>query len=353
MGRYVIRRLLQFIPTVLGTMFLLHYITSLAIQFSGNPVRAMFGDRTPSPAQLDALTERLGYGDPCLSRKGDPCLWRVAADGNGWLGTSYEPGLFFDRLGNIFFRFDFGINLRQREVTDLVADAIPFTLKLLVIAIIFEAVVGIAAGVLAGLRGGSFIDYMVKISTVFLISVPIFVLGVVVREFVGVKFGNVLRGQDWIPDVISAGVFTPGFKADYPFASLIIPGMVLGAVSLATTARLTRTSIMENIRADYVRTAKAKGLANKRVIGVHTLRNSLIPVITFLGVDIGAAMAGAVVTETIFNVPGIGRLVTFSARTGESSVVVGVVTMLVLVVLIANLLVDLLYAVLDPRIRYE
>ncbi|MGC5030113.1 ABC transporter permease [Micromonospora sp. DT229] len=336
MGRYVIRRLLQFIPTVLGTMFLLHYMTSLAIQFSGNPVRAIFGDRTPPPALLQAITERLGYGDPCLDQKGNPCF-----------------GLFLDRLQNIFLHFDFGINLRQRPVTELVADAIPFTLKLLVIAIVFEAVVGIAAGVLAGLRGGSFLDYMVKISTVFIISVPIFVLGVVVREFVGVKFGNVLRGQDWVPDLISVGVFTPGFKPDYPFASLIIPGMVLGAVSLATTARLTRTSIMENIRADYVRTAKAKGLTNKRVIGVHTLRNSLIPVITFLGVDIGAAMAGAVVTETIFNVPGIGRLVTLSARTGESSVVVGVVTMLVLVVLVANLLVDLLYAVLDPRIRYE
>ncbi|MDG4793915.1 ABC transporter permease [Micromonospora sp. WMMD1082] len=338
MGRYVIRRLLQFIPTVLGTMFLLHYLTSLAIQFSGNPARALFGDRTPPPALLQAITERLGYDDPCLGQRGNPCF-----------------GLFGERLQNIFLTYppDFGINLRQRPVTELVADALPFTLKLLLIAILFEAIVGIAAGVLAGLRSGSFVDYLVKISTVFVISVPIFVLGLVVREFVGVKFGNVLRGQDWIPDLISVGVFSPVFKPDYPWASLIIPGMVLGATSLAVTARLTRTSIMENIRADYVRTAKAKGLATKRVIGVHTLRNSLIPVITFLGVDIGAAMAGAVVTETIFNVPGIGRLVTMAARTGESSVVIGVVTMLVLVVLIANLLVDLLYAVLDPRIRYE
>ncbi|MEV1143653.1 ABC transporter permease [Micromonospora sp. NPDC049799] len=336
MGRYVIRRLLQFIPTVLGTMFLLHYLTSLAIQFSGNPVRALFGDRTPPPALLEAITERLGYADPCLDQKGNPCF-----------------GLFVDRVTDVFFRFDFGINLRQREVTELVADAIPYTLKLLVIAMVFQTVVGISAGVWAGLRGGSFADNLVKITTVFVISVPIFVLGVLVREFVGVKFGNVLRGQAWVPEVIADGMFSPGFKPDYPWASLIIPGMVLGAVSLAVTARLTRTSIMENIRADYVRTARAKGLANKRVIGVHTLRNSLIPVITFLGVDIGSSMAGAVVTETIFNVPGIGRLVTFSARTGESSVVVGVVTMLVLVVLIANLLVDILYAVLDPRIRYE
>lgn len=336
MGRYVVRRLLQFIPTVLGTMFLLHYLTSLAVQFSGNPVRALFGDRTPPDSVLNALTERLGYDDPCLDQRGNPCF-----------------GLFLDRMENIFFRFDFGINLRQVEVTDLVANAVPFTLKLVLIAVLFEAIVGIIAGVLAGLRGGSFTDYLVKISTVFLISVPIFVLGVLVREYVGVKFGNTLRDQDWIPDVLANGVFSPGFKPDYPWASLIIPGLVLGATSLATTARLTRTSIMENIRADFVRTAKAKGLQNKRVIGVHTLRNSLIPVITYLGVDIGGLLGGAVVTETIFNVPGIGRLVTLAARTGESSVVVGVVTMLALVFLIANLLVDILYAVLDPRIRYE
>lgn len=336
MGRYVVRRLLQFIPTVLGTMFLLHYLTSLAIQFSGNPVRALFGDRTPPESVLTALTARLGYDDPCLNQPGSPCF-----------------GLFLDRMQNIFFHFDFGVNLRQVPVTDLVADAIPYTVKLVVIAVIFEAVVGIAAGVLAGLRGGSFTDYLVKITTVVMISVPIFVLGVLIREYVGVKFGNVLRGQSWVPEVIANGVFSPGFKPDYPWASLVIPGLVLGATSLATTARLTRTSIMENIRADFVRTARAKGLTQKRVIGVHTLRNSLIPVITYLGVDIGGLLGGAVVTETIFNVPGIGRLVTQAARTGESSVVVGVVTMLALVFLIANLLVDILYAVLDPRIRYE
>ncbi|HEX5541248.1 MAG TPA: ABC transporter permease [Micromonospora sp.] len=336
MGRYVIRRLLQFIPTVLGTMLLLHYLTSLGIQFSGNPIRALFGDRTPPQSLLDALAERLGYNDPCLTQRGNPCF-----------------GLFWDRLKAIFLHWDFGISLKQLDVTSMVADAVPFTIKIVTIAILFQAIVGILAGVLAGLRNGSFWDYLVKISTVFVISVPIFVLGVVVRQYVGVSFGNTLRGMEWVPDVISRGVFASGFKADYPFASLIIPGLVLGATSLATTARLTRTSIMENIRADYVRTAKAKGLAPRRVIGVHTLRNSLIPVITWIGVDIGTTMGGAVVTETIFNVPGIGRMVTNAARVGDASIVIGVVTMLALVFLVTNLLVDLLYAVLDPRIRYE
>jgi peptide/nickel transport system permease protein/oligopeptide transport system permease protein len=330
------RRLLQFIPTVLGAMFLLHYLTSVGIQFSANPVRALFGDRTPPPELLQNLSEALGLGDECLTRKGDPCL-----------------GLFVDRMENVFLHWDFGVNFRLRPVTELIAEALPYTVRLALIALLFEAVVGIIAGVLAGLRNGSFWDYLVKISTVTVIAVPIFVLGFVVREFVGVQFGNVLRGVDWIPDLISQGVFGSVYKSDYPWASLIIPGLVLGSVSLAAAARLTRTSILENTRSDYVRTAKAKGLGTNRVVGVHTLRNSLIPVVTFLGVDLGTLIGGALITETIFNVPGVGRLVVASARTGEASVVIGGATFLVLVYLITSLLVDILYAVLDPRIRYE
>lgn len=336
MGRYVIRRLIQFIPTVLGALFALHYLTSIGIQFTANPVRALFGDRTPPDDLLANLSNRLGLGDACLDRPFDPCL-----------------GLFGDRLANIFLHWDFGVNFRLQPVTELLARALPYTARLALIAIIVTAVIGISAGVLAGLRNGSVYDYIVKIGTVTLIAVPVFVLGFVVREFVGVHFGNVLRGIDWMPDLISQGVFGAVYKADYPWASLVIPGTVLGALSLATAARLTRTSIMENTRSDYVRTAKAKGLTNKRVVGVHTLRNSLIPVITFLGVDLGALIGGALITETIFNVPGIGRLVIQAARTGEASVVIGGATLLVLVYLIASLVVDILYAVLDPRIRYE
>lgn len=336
MGRYVIRRLLQFIPTVLGAMFLLHYLTSVGIQFSANPVRALFGDRTPPPELLQNLSEALGLGDECLTRKGDPCF-----------------GLFAERMQNIFLEWDFGVNFRLRPVTELIAEALPYTLRLALIALIFEALVGIVAGVLAGLRNGSFWDYLVKISTVTVIAVPIFVLGFVVREFVGVQFGNILRDTEWVPDLIAEGVFGSVYKSEYPWASLIIPGLVLGSVSLAAAARLTRTSILENTRSDYVRTAKSKGLGTSRVIGVHTLRNSLIPVVTFLGVDLGTLIGGALITETIFNVPGIGRLVVASARTGEASVVIGGATFLVLVYLITSLLVDILYAVLDPRIRYE
>jgi peptide/nickel transport system permease protein/oligopeptide transport system permease protein len=336
-GRYIVRRLLQFIPTVLGAMFLLHYLTVVGIQMTGNPVRAMFGDRTPSQAQLEATSAALGLNDPCLEREGDPCL-----------------GMFLTRMENVFLHFDFGINQRRVPVTELIERALPHTLKLAIAAFLINAIIGLIAGILAGLRNGSFWDYLVKISTVFFISVPVFVLGVVVREFVAIKMGNWLSGIPAVPKWISEGMFSPVYKAvDFPWASLVFPALVLASLSLATTARLTRTSLLENMRADYVRTARAKGLTTRRVVGIHTLRNSLIPVVTYLGVDLATLLAGAVVTETVFSVPGVGRLIAISARTGESYVVVAVATMIVLVVMVINLLVDLLYAVLDPRIRYE
>jgi peptide/nickel transport system permease protein/oligopeptide transport system permease protein len=337
MGRYVIRRLLQFIPTVLGTMFLLHYLTSLAIQFNGNPVRALFGDRTPPEDQLRQMTEQMGLGDPCLTRKGDPCI-----------------GLFVERMQKVFVHFDFGESLRpRRPVTDILADALPYTIKITIIAFIIEALFGLAAGVLAGLRNRQFSDYAVRFSTVLMISVPTFVSGVLVQKLVGVKFGNWLRDTVHAPDWLGRGVFGAAYKAEYPWLSLLLPGLVLGALSIAATARLTRGSLLENLRADYVRTAKAKGLKRNRVIGVHTLRNSLIPVVTTLGLSIGGYMSGAVVTEGIFRVPGVGFTILRAIQNGEPMVLVGITTVLVMIYLAANLLVDLLYAVLDPRIRYE
>ncbi|GHJ46056.1 ABC transporter permease [Catellatospora sp. TT07R-123] len=344
MGRYVIRRLLQFIPTVLGTLFLLHYLTSVGMQLTGNPVRALFGDKTPPKSTLDAITRALHLDDPCLKQPGNPCF-----------------NLFFQRIGvakvnghfDGYLQGNFGTDLHFRAVTEIVGDAMPFTLKITLIAFLVEAIVGILAGVLAGTRSGGFMDYFVKISTVLVISVPVFVLGLLIQEYVGVQFGNWLRGMSWVPEWISRGMFGAAYKRDYPFASLMLPGVVLGLLGLATTARLTRTSVQENLRADFVRTARAKGLTTKRVIGVHTLRNSLIPVVTNLGLSLAVYLTGAIVTEGIFNVPGIGNKIGRAIFQGESVVLIGITTMLVLAYLSITLLVDLLYAVLDPRIRYE
>jgi ABC-type dipeptide/oligopeptide/nickel transport system permease component len=333
MGRYLARRLLQFVPTLLGALFLLHYLMTLGIQVNGDPARAVFGERTPSESQLAAMQRVFGTDDPCFQHTGNPCL-----------------AVFVRRVSHMATG-DFGIDSRQRSVLTVISEHAPITARLALIAIVIELFAGIVAGVLAGLRGGSFWDYLVKISTVMLISIPIFVLGAVVQLAIGVQFGLWLK-HSGAPRFLT-DITTVAYRPEHPWASLVLPAFVLAALNLATTARLTRTSLMENLRADYVRTATAKGLSPSRVVGVHTLRNSLIPVITNLGVSFGALLAGAVVTEGIFNIRGVGGLVFSAILTGESATVVSVVTILVLVYLVFNLVVDVLYAVLDPRIRYD
>jgi oligopeptide transport system permease protein len=176
---------------------------------------------------------------------------------------------------------------------------------------------------------------MLIVSLVFL-ALPIFVVGFVFQLVFGVKLG-------W-------GAVTVG--GDWTVGKLVLPAVVLAAVDIAYTMRLTRTSVAENLGADHVRTARAKGLSPGLVVRNHVLRNSLIPVVTFSGVNLGSLMAGAVITEGIFNVPGVGNLAFRSISQGENPTVVSIVTLMVLVYVVMSLIVDLLYALLDPRIRY-
>jgi peptide/nickel transport system permease protein/oligopeptide transport system permease protein len=282
---------------------------------------------------LEAVKRLFNTDDPCLSRTGDPCV-----------------GLFVERVGNLAVG-DFGTDYNGRAVTEIIGDALPVTVRLALMAIVIQILIGIFAGALAGLRGGGFWDYVVKISTVLLISVPIFVLGRFVQLGI-VQVVQWLRAEDLASRTLLSFI-TVTYKVSAPTASLIIPAFVLASVGLATTARLTRTSLMENLRGDYVRTAVAKGLPQRRVIGVHTLRNSLIPVVTDLGLSFGVLLGGAVVTETIFNIPGIGSEIVEAVQRNEGPVTVPLVTFLVVIYLVVNLLVDVLYAVLDPRIRLD
>jgi peptide/nickel transport system permease protein/oligopeptide transport system permease protein len=307
MGRYIARRLLQAIPVFLGTTFL---IFALVFAIPGDPIRALSGDKPISPSVYAELQERYNLNDPFLVQYGK-------------------------YMGNLV-KGDFGQSFRGREVTEILKERFPVTVKLGLTAFAFEVLIGIFAGVLAGLRRGSFMDNLVLISTTIVVSIPVFVLGFTAQIMLGVKLG-------WFP---IAGL-SQGWK------SYLLPALVLAALSLAYVARLTRTSLVENLRSDYIRTAVAKGLPRKRVVGRHALRNSLIPVVTYLGIDLGALMGGAIVTEGIFNIPGVGQQVFQSIRSQEGPVVIGITTALVLVYISANLLVDVLYGVLDPRIRYE
>ena len=306
MGRYVIRRLLQMIPVFIGTTFIIFSM----VHALGDPVAALFGDKAPDPAVAAQIRQQLGLNDPLIVQYGN-----------------YMKGIFTGNLGNAF---------NGQPVTELLKSAYPTTLKLTLVAFTFEVVLGITLGVISGMRRGRFADTGVMVMTLVVISIPTFVIGYVLQYLFGVKWG-----------LVSATVATGA-----PIGDLILPGFVLASVSLAYVARLTRTTIAENTKADYVRTAVAKGLPRRRVITHHLLRNSLIPVITFLGTDLGALMGGALVTERIFNIQGVGYQLYQGIVRQNTPTVVGFVTVLVIVFLLANLLVDLLYAVLDPRIRY-
>ena len=306
MGRYVIRRLLQMIPVFIGTTFLIFYM----VYSLGDPIAALFQGKAVDPAVANQLRHSLWLDRP---------LWAQY--------LHYMAGL---------FKGDFGTSFNGTPVTTLMWSAFPTTLKLTTVAFLIEMIFGITLGVLSGLRRGRFVDTFVLLFTLVIISIPIFVIGFVLQYLLGVKWH----------------IISPSVSYGAPWNELIVPGIVLASTSLAYVARLTRTTVAENVRADYVRTAVAKGLPQHRVVINHLLRNSLIPVVTFLGIDLGALMGGALITENIFNIQGVGYNLYQGIQQQNTDTVVGFVTILVVIYLIANLIVDLLYAVLDPRIRY-
>lgn len=307
MGWYLARRIAVMIPVFLGATLLIYGMVFL---LPGDPIAALGGDRPLSPAVAAALRKQYHLDDPF------------------WLQYVHY-------LGGIL-RGDLGRAYSGLPVTTVLAQAFPVTIRLALIAVLVEAVLGIGFGLIAGLRRGGVFDAGVLIASLVIIAIPIFVLGFLAQFVFGVRLG--------------IAPVTVGDEAT--LQRLLLPGIVLGSVSFAYVVRLTRSAVAANAHADYVRTATAKGLSRPRVVTVHILRNSLIPVVTFLGADLGALMGGAIVTEGIFNIHGVGGVLYQAVTRQEAPTVVSIVTVLVVVYLVTNLLVDLLYAALDPRIRY-
>jgi oligopeptide transport system permease protein len=276
----------------------------------GDPVAALFGEKQPSPAVIEAIRAQYNLDQPFIVQY-----------------LLYIGGLFTGDLGTTF---------SGRPVIDELIRAFPITFRLAMLALLFEAVAGILVGLVAGLRKGKIFDNSALVVSLLLISVPTFVIGFVLQYVFGIQLG----------------LFRTTVSSQAPWNELVLPAIVLASVSFAYIVRLTRASVSENMSADFVRTATAKGLSRRRVVGVHILRNSLVPVITYLGVDIGSLMVGAIVTEGIFNIQGVGGTVYRAIQLGEGPTVVSFVAVMVIIFMLANLLVDLLYAVLDPRIRY-
>lgn len=307
MAWYIGRRLLQMVPVFFGATLLIYF---LIYRVSGGSVAALAGDRTLTPALEAQLRARYHLDRSFLVQY-----------------LYYLKGI---------FTLDLGTSFSGRSVKDELARAFPITFRLALLAVAFETVFGVLFGVFAGLRKGRPFDSAMLVLSLVVIAIPVFILGFLAQYFLGVEWG--------------IAPVTVGANASFP--RLVVPALVLGSLSFAYVLRLTRNAIAENMDADHVRTATAKGLGRRRVVTVHILRNSLIPVVTFVGADLGALMGGAIVTEGIFNIPGVGGTLYQAVVRGEAPTVVSFVTVLIVVFLLTNLVVDLLYAVLDPRIRY-
>ena len=306
MTRFIIRRLLLTIPVLIGASLLIY---AMVYALPGDPVRALAGDR-PLSASVQA---------------------QIRADYN--LDDSF-PVQYGKYLWGLLHG-DFGKDFSGRPVLETIAQRLPVTVRLTIVAVVFETLFGVAAGILASLRRNSFFDNLVLISTTMLVSIPVFVLGFLAQFVFGFKLG-------WFP---IAGITDGWF-------SYLLPGLVLASLSMAYVARLTRSAMLDSFSADYVRTARAKGVGRTRIVLRHVFRNSLIPIVTFIGADIGSLLGGAIVTESVFNLPGLGRAIFDAVRSQQGPVVVGIVTMMVFFYIFFNLVADVLYAVIDPRIRY-
>ncbi len=306
MPTFIARRLLQMIPVVIGATFLI-FTMVFAI---GDPAVGRCGERPCPPAYVERFRQEYNLDEP----------------------LPIQYALYLGRL----VQGDLGTAFNGDPVAASLMSRWPTTIKLAIIALVFEALIGIAAGIIAGIRRGRFIDHLITVSSLVVISIPVFVIGSLAQMLLGVRLQ----------------IF-PVTSTNGTWWELLLPGLVLGSLSVAYIARLMRGNLIENLHADYVRTARAKGLSQARTVGVHTLRNSLISVITFIGYDVGALMGGAIVTERIFNINGIGGYLFRGISTKDGSMVVGTLTCLVLVYLLTNLIVDLMYGVLDPRISHD
>ncbi|WP_053384885.1 ABC transporter permease [Leucobacter celer] len=307
MLRYILFRVLQVIPVLLGTTFLIYF---MVFAMPGDPVAAMFGDKVPSEAVLERLREQYNLDKPFFVQ-------------------------YLLYLGGIFVG-DFGTSFSGEPVSEILARTFPVTIQLAAMAIFFELVLAMIVGLFSGIRKGRFFDNINLIIGLLFLSIPIFVIAFFAQYGLGLKLG-------WFSPTVGAGA---------PLQDLLLPAIVLAVSLYATSMRLTRSSVIDTLNQDFVRTAYAKGLSRRRVIPVHVLRNSMIPTITNTATDFGVLMVGATVTEGIFNVPGVGNVLFQAILKGENSTVVSFVTVMVLIYLGVNLVVDLLYAVLDPRIRY-
>ena len=313
MFSYVIRRVLSTIPVMVIVAL---FVFSLLYIAPGDPAAIIAGDQA-TPADVERIRASLGLDRPFLVRFGE-WAWNVL---NGDLGTSIFTNL---------------------PVTKMIAQRVEPTVSLMIITLILSLVIAIPMGVLAAWKQGTWIDRFVMVMAVLGFSVPVFVVGYLLAYVFALQL-------EWFP----VQGYTPLARGFWPFLSnLILPSIALGGVYIALIARITRATMLEVLSQDYVRTAKAKGVGQTQILFVHALKNAAVPIVTVVGIGVALLIGGAVVTESVFAIPGLGRLVVDAILRRDYPVIQGVVLLFSFTYVLVNLGVDLLYTFFDPRIRY-
>jgi oligopeptide transport system permease protein len=305
--RYLIRRLLLVVPVLLGTILI---VFALVFLTPGDPVARLAGNKPLAPSTYNEIRAQYHLDQPFLEQY-----------------LYYLDGLIHGDLGATF---------TGRDVSSVISERFPVTLKLTLGSFAIEIVFGLLLAVVAAVKRRTFLDSAILVFTLFMITVPILVLGFVLQYIFGVKL-------HWLP---VAGIRDGA-------ASYILPSLTLGLGLAASLGRLARSNVLDNMQGEHIRAAIARGLPRRRVVGRHVLKNSLVPIVTILGLDFAYLMGGAVITETIFNLPGLGNALITGIKTQNGPMVVGLVTLSAIIFVFTNLFVDLLCARIDPRISYE
>ncbi len=306
MWKYILKRIVYLIPVLIGVTLIVYLILGFA---PGDPAKTILGEQA-EPEAIEALREELGLNDHILIQYKNYILRLIQGD----LGLSYKF---------------------NKSVEMLIASRLPTTIKLSVTAIVIAVIFSIPLGIIAAVKQNTWIDGTAMLIALIGVSIPIFWLGQLLLLAFSLKLG-------WFP-VAGAGTWV----------HFVLPGISLGFLSMASIARVTRSSMLEVIRQDYIRTARSKGLPYNKVVWKHALQNALIPTVTVAGLQIGTLLAGSVLTETVYGLPGIGRLMIDSIQGRDIPVVLGCIIVFTLGFSIVNLLVDLLYALIDPRIKAQ
>jgi peptide/nickel transport system permease protein len=315
MIRYIFIRFISLIPILIGVSLLVFFTFHLV---PGDVVDIMMGEEAAgSKSGMQQLRADLNLDKPVYIQYGY------------WLGNALR--------GNLGKSFTSG-----QQVMDAILERLPVNIELMVIAVTFVILIGIPLGVLSAYKQSSFWDEAIRVFSIMGYSIPNFWLATLI-VLIGSLYFKWLPVLEYVP------------YSENPIQNIkcmIIPGMVLGTTTLSFIVRMTRSSVLETLRQDYVRTARAKGMPEKVVVLVHVLKNSLIPVVTVLGVQVGSLIGGLVLTEEVFVLPGIGRLILLAIQQRDFMIVTGAILFLSGVFVVVNLIVDIIYAVLDPRISY-